>query len=165
MRTIFEDVDERTNREDDGKEGRTAILLWLVAILSIGAAWGTYRWITHRRAALPPPPPVSLNDDNQLSTTLNQFNGFVKAGNWEEAQKMLSSEGIKRLEDEQKTLRESLLGERSKDEVVEALLTPSLSRTPSTVRIDCGYLFADRQTKIIPLTLVIENGRLMVNSW
>ena len=165
MRTIFDDVDERTNREDDGKEGRTAILLWLVAILAVGAAWGTYRWITHRQTAQAPPAAVSLTDDHQLNTTVNQFNGFVKAGNWEEAQKMLSSEGLKRLEDEQKTLRESLLGDKSKEEVVEAVTTPSRSHTPSTARLDCGYFFADRQTRVIPITLVIENGRLMINSW
>jgi len=164
MRTIFEDVDERTNREDDGKEGRTAILLWLVAILAVGAAWGTYRWIT-RQPAQAPPPVVSLTDEHQVNTTVNQFNGFVKAGNWEEAQKMLSAEGLKRLEDEHKTLRESLLGDKSKDQVVEAGTTPSRSHTPSTARLDCGYFFADGQTRIIPITLVIENGRLMINSW
>jgi len=165
MRTIFEDVDEQTNREDDGKEGRTAILLWLVAILAVATAWGTYRWITHRRPAQAPPPAISLTDDNQLNTTVNQFNGFVKAGNWEEAQKMLSSEGLKRLEDEKKTLRESLLGDKSNEKVVEAGTTPSRSHTPSTARLDCGYFFLDGQTRIIPITLVIENGRLMVNSW
>lgn len=165
MRTIFEDVDEQSDREDDGKEKRTMALFWLVALLSIGLASGTYWWITHRKPPQAPPPAVSLNDNVQLNAAVNQFTAFVKAGNWEEAEKMLSTEGRARLQEEKKSLRESLLGDRSKDKVVEALLTESRSRTPSTARLDCGFLFADRQTRIISLTLVVEDGRLALNSW
>jgi hypothetical protein len=72
---------------------------------------------------------------------------------------------LKGLSDEKKTLRESLLGKRQNDNVLEALPTPSTSRTPSTVRIDCVYLFADNKQLIVSLTVVKENERLAINSW
>jgi hypothetical protein len=165
MRTIFEDVNERTDLEDDGRESRTRTAFWLVALLSFAVAFGTYYWIKHRKAAVAPPAAVSLSDDNQLNTTVNQFTAFIKAGNWDEAQKMVSSEGMIRLRTENKSLKESLLMERSKDPVAEALLTPSRSRTPSTTRLDTAFLFATGETKIVPLVLVEENGRLVINSW
>ncbi len=165
MRTIFEDVDERNDLEDDGKEKGTRAAFWLVALLSVSVAFGTYYWIAHRKPPEAPVAAVSLNDDSQLNLVINQFSGYVKAGNWDEAQKMISAEGLRRLEVEKKTLRESLLGDRSKEQVSEALLTPSRSRTPSTARLDCAYLFADGETRIIPMTLVEENGRLAINSW
>jgi hypothetical protein len=165
MRTIFEDVNEQADIDDDGQEGRTRIKFWLGALLSFALAFGTYYWIKHRKPAAPPPPPVSLNDDNQLNTTVNQFTALIKAGNWDDATKMVSSEGMIRLRTENKTLRDSLLVERSKDVVSEALLTPSRSRTPSTARLDTAFLFANGETKIVPITLVEENGRLAVNSW
>lgn len=164
MRTIFEDVDERANREDEGDEKKTRTAFWLVALLSVAVAFGTYYWVKHRKPPIPVVA-VSLSDDNQLNTVVNQFTGFIKAGNWDEAQKMLSAEGLKRLEVEKKTLRESILGDRSKEPVSEALLTPSRSRTPSTARLDCAFLFADGETKIVPITLIEENGRLAINSW
>jgi len=36
---------------------------------------------------------------------------------------------------------------------------------PNYVRQDCVYKFADGQFKILPLVLVLENGRLVINSW
>lgn len=165
MRTIFEDVNEKADRDDDKKGRGLTIALWLVALLSIGGAYGTYYWLSHRKPPVPPPAAVSLDDNTQLNTAINQFNGFIKAGNWEEAQKMISREGQARLAEEKLSLRESLLVERKNDVVVEALLTPARSRTPSTTRLDCAYLFPDRSTKIVPLTLVIEDGRLVINSW
>ena len=165
MRTLFEDVTETANRNDDGKGRGATLALWMVAILSLGGAFGTYYWLAHRKPAAPPPPPVSINDDNQLNQTVNQFNALVKAGNWEEAQKMISREGMERLAEEKLSLRDSLLVERKNDQVAEALITGSRARTPSTARLDCAYLFADRSTKIIPITVVLEDGKLMVNSW
>ncbi|MEP7270790.1 MAG: hypothetical protein ABI882_04770 [Acidobacteriota bacterium] len=165
MRTIFEDVDERSDLEDDGQEKRTRTAFWLVALLMIAVASGTYYWITHRKPPAPPVVAVSLNDDNQLNAAANQFNGFVKGGNWEEAQKMLSAEALIRLRTEGKTLRESLLAEHLKDTLAEAALTPGRSKTPSTARLDSAYLFLSNATMIVPLTLVEENGRLVINSW
>ncbi len=165
MRTIFEDVDERADLEDDGKEKRTRSVFWLIALLSVGLAGGTYYWIKNRKPPEPPPLAASINDDNQLNTAANRFNSFVKAGNWEEAQKMISAEGLKRLEAENKSLRDSLLLTHSKDSVLEAGLTPSRSRTPSTARLDTAYIYANDVTQIIPLTFVVENGRLAINSW
>ncbi|MCW5969957.1 MAG: hypothetical protein KIT57_15735 [Blastocatellales bacterium] len=165
MRTLFEDVTETANRDDDPKGGRVTLVLWLVAVLSLGGAYGAYYWVTHRKPPEPAPAALSLDDVTQTNTAVNRFNGFIKAGDWEEAQKMISREGLERLEEEKLSLRESLLVERKNDTVVEALLTPARSRTPSTVRLDCAYLFADRSTKIIPLTLVIEDERIVVNSW
>lgn len=165
MRTLFEDVDERADREDDQKGNKSHRILWFVAILSLAGAYGTYYSITHRTSSITSPPPISLTDDSQLNQVVNRFNGFLKAGNWDEAQKMISAEGLKRLENEGLTLRESLLGKRKDQQIIEALLTESRSHTPSTARLDCAYLFSDRQTMIVPLTLVIENGQLMINSW
>lgn len=165
MRTIFEDVNERADLEDDGQEGRTRTKFWLGALLSFALAFGVYYFIKYRKPAPPPPVAVSLSDDNQLNAAVNQFTALIKAGNWDEATKMVSSEGVIRLRTENKGLRESLLVEKSKDPVSEALLTPSRSRTPSTVRLDTAFLFANGETKIIPITLVEENGRLVVNSW
>jgi hypothetical protein len=81
-------------------------------------------------------------------------------------QQMVSAEGLARLQQENKSLRVSLLDPKNHNKkVVEALATPSRDSTPSTARIDCAYLFEDRDTQIVPLTFVIENGKLMLNSW
>lgn len=165
MRTLFEDVTEKANRDDD-KNGRGFTLaLWFVALLSIGGAYGAYYWITHRKPPEPPPKALSLDDTTQVNPVINEFNGFIKAGNWDEAQKMLSREGQARLAEEKISLRESLLVERKNDSVVEAMLTEARTHTPSTMRADCAYFFGDRSTMIIPLTLVIEDGRMVINSW
>ncbi len=165
MRTLFEDTNERANLEDAQEKSRIALYLWLVAILAVAGAGGAYYWVSHRKPPEPPPVVASLDDPSQINQALSRFNNSIKAGNWEEAQQMLSAEALKRLETEKKTLPESLLGKRKDDKVLEALLTPSTSRTPSTLRVDCVYIFADNTQQIIPLTLVIENGRLLVNSW
>ncbi len=165
MRTLFEDTNERANLEDAQEKSRIALHLWLVAILAVAGAGGAYYWVSHRKPPEPPPVVVSLDDPSQINQALSRFNNSIKAGKWEEAQQMLSSEALKRLETEKQTLPESLLGKRKDDKVLEALLTPSTSRTSSTLRVDCVYIFADNTQQIIPLTLVIENGRLLVNSW
>jgi len=165
MRTLFEDTDEQADRQEKGEGKRLSITLWLVALLAIGGAGGTYYWVSHRKPPEPLPVAVSLEDPKQVNQTLNRFNDFVKARKWEEAQGMLSAEGLKRLSDEKKTLRESLLGKRQDEQVLEALPTPSTSRTPTTVRIDCVYLFDKNKQLIVALTLVKENERLVINSW
>ena len=165
MRTLFEDTDEQADREEKGEGKQLSLTLWMVALLAIAGAWGTYYWVSHRKPPEPLPVAVSLDDSRQVNQALNRFNDFVKAAKWDEAQGMLSAEGLKRLSDEKKTLRESLLGKRQDDKVLEALPTPSTSRTPSTVRIDCVYLFADNKQLIVSLTVVKENERLVINSW
>jgi hypothetical protein len=165
MRTIFEDVIEKSNKDDDRKGRGFTLALWLVALLSMGGAYGAYHFIKNRKPEVPPPPPVSVEDDSQVSRAINQFNGFVQVGNWEEAQKMLSREGQSRLVEEKLTLRESLLGDKKNAQLAQALLTPSQAHTPSTARIDCAYIFIDGSNKIVPITVVLEDGRLLVNSW
>jgi hypothetical protein len=165
MRTLFEDTDERADREDPEEGRQLSLTLWVVAVVVLIGAAGVYYWVATRKPPEPPPVVVSLDDELQVSQALNRFNGFVKAGNWEEAQTMLSAEARKRLGEEQKTLRESLLGERKDDKVVEALLTTSRSRTPSTARVDCVYLFLDKPQVVMPLTVVKENDRLMIDNW
>ena len=168
MRTVFEDTTERENREDAqanqaGK--RLTLMLWIFAVLFFVGSWRTYHWAANRKPPEPPPPPVSLQDVKQVSTTLSNFNRFVQDGNWDEAQKMLSTEGQQRLLSEGKSLRESILGDRKDDRVMEAATTPSGSSSETTVRQDCVYKFLDGQYKIIPLVVVKEGERLAINSW
>src|SRR5438093_8049806 len=125
MRTLFEDTEEQADREEKGEGKRLSLTLWLVALLAIAGAWGTYYWVSHRKPPQPLPVAASLDDPKQINQTLNRFNDFVKAGKWDDAQGMLSAEGLKRLGDEKKALRESLLGKRKDDKVLEALPTPS----------------------------------------
>jgi hypothetical protein len=165
MRTIFEDVDERANQEDPDKR-RSNLALWLIAVLSLGGAYGAWYYVSNRKPPVPPPPPVSLEDDSQITRAAQAFNDLIKEDKWDEAQQMLSPEGLARLQEEKKSLRESVLDPKNQTKkVVEALPTPSRANTPSTSRIDCAYLFDDRDTQIVPLTFVIENGKLMLNSW
>src|SRR5205085_7928840 len=126
MRTVFEDTTERENREDAqanqaGK--RLTLMLWIFAVLFFVGSWRTYHWAANRKPPEPPPPPVSLKDPKQISDVINKFNGFIKDQNWGEAEKMLSAAGTQRLTDEKKTLRESMLGDRKDDKVMEAAIT------------------------------------------
>lgn len=165
MRTLFEDTNERADREDDQEAKRLPVYLWLLAVIFLAGAWGAYYWVAHRKPPPPPPVAASLEDPFQINQTLNRFNGLVKAGNWDEAQRMLSGEALKRIADEKKTLRESLLAENKDQNVIEADLTASSSHTQSTVRVDCVYYFANKSQKILPLTIVKENDHLAINSW
>ena len=166
MRTIFEDVDERADQEDPDKR-KSNLVLWLIAVLMLGGAYGAWHWVSTRKPPVPPPPPVSITDDGQITRAAQAFNDLIKEGKWDEAQQqMVSAEGLARLQQENKSLRTSLLDPKNHNKkVVEALATPSRDSTPSTSRIDCAYLFEDRDTQIVPLTFVIENGKLMLNSW
>lgn len=168
MRTVFEDTTERENREDakaNERGSRLTLMLWVFAVLFFFSSWGTYRWAANRKPPEPPPPPVSLTDPKQISDIINKFNNLIKDDKWDEAQLLLSTEGLKRLTDEQKSLRESLLAERKDDRVMEAAITGAGTNTETTVRSDCVYYFSDRQYKIIPIVVVMENGKLAINGW
>lgn len=168
MRTVFEDTTERENLEDakaNERGGRFTMLLWIFAVLFFFGSWRTYHWAANRKPPEPPPPPVSLSDPKQISAVINKFNNFVKDQNWAEAEKLLSQAGKQRLADEKKPLNESLLKERKDDKVMEAAITASGGSTESTVRSDCVYYFLDKQYKIIPIVVVLENGQLAINSW
>lgn len=168
MRTVFEDTTERENLEDakvNERGRRLTLYLWIFAILFFFGSWRTYHWAANRKPPEPPPPPVSLTDPKQISDVVNKFNGFIKDQNWGEAEKLLSAAGLQRLTEEKKTLPESMLGDRKDDKVMEAAITGSGTTTASTVRSDCVYYFLDRQYKIIPIVVVMENGRLAINGW
>lgn len=168
MRTVFEDTTERENLEDakaHDKGKRLTMFLWIFAIVFFFASWRTYHWASNRKPPEPPPPPVSLTDPKQISAVINKFNGLLKDEKWDEAQQLLSAEALKRLTDEKKPLRESFLAERKDDKIIEAAITGAGASTESTVRSDCVYYFPDKQYKIIPIVVVMENGRLAINSW
>lgn len=167
MRTIFDDIEAKSNLEEEKKGGSRSlpVILWLVALTFIVGTWGVYRWVISRPAPEPPPPPVSLEDYRQTSEAFAKFNRFVQDDNWAEAEKLLSTAALQVLADQKKTLKESVLGDRKDDRVVEAASTPSGERTSDHVQQDCVYKFADGQFKIIPLVLIMENGRLVINSW
>jgi len=167
MRTIFDDVEARNNLEEEKKGGNKSVpvLLWLVALIFVVATWNVYRWVISKPAPEPPPPPVSIEDIRQTSAAFAQFNRFVQDDNWVEAEKLISITASQALVNQQKTLKQSVLGDRQNDRVVEAASTPSGERMPNYVRQDCVYKFADGQFKILPLVLVLENGRLVINSW
>lgn len=167
MRTIFDDVEARNNLEEEKKGGNKSVpvLLWLVALVFVVATWNVYRWVISKPAPEPPPPPVSIEDIRQTSAAFAQFNRSVQDDNWVEAEKLISITASQTLVNQQKTLKQSVLGDRQNDRVVEAASTPSGERMPNYVRQDCVYKFADGQFKIIPLVLVMENGRLVINSW
>lgn len=167
MRTIFDDTEAKINLEEEQKGGSKTlpVTLWFVALLFLIGTWGVYRWVDSRPALLPPPPPVSLEDIKQVAQAFAKFNRSVQDDNWVDAQTMLSMAALKRLTDTNKTLKQSILGDRSNDKVVEAASTASGGRQPDKVYQDCVYKFADGQFKIIPLSLIMENGRLVIDNW
>mgnify|MGYP001771084846 CR=1 FL=1 len=167
MRTVFEDTNERDNRDDDKSEKGLPIVLWLVALVCVVGAFFAYKWVNRK----PPEKPVvaSLEDNKQVSMAVYRFNEAVKAGKWDEAEKMLSTDAQKRLAEEKTTLRDSLLASRKgkSDKVIEALPVPTeyATSTGSTKRIDCIYVFEKNEQLSVPLTLVVENNQLLINSW
>ena len=175
MRTIFEDTDLQTDLEERktrGPENKYLLpVLWLVAIVFIAGTWGVYRWAVDKPAPEPPPPPVSLDDPKQTTKAFGEFNRLVKDGNWIEAENMLSQAAKQRLATDKKTLRESLLGNFKDYKITEAITTPSIDRgTPGRVRQDCLFIMTDEkftktEQKMVPLVLVLENGRLIIDAW
>jgi hypothetical protein len=167
MRSIFEDTDVRTNIEEAKKAGSNSLpfVLWLLAIVCVGATLGVFRWVETRPALERPPDPANLQDKNQTYAVYSQFNRFVTEENWAEAANMLSAAGLQRLKDQNKTLRESILGEKKDMRVVEAALTDSIDRASDRVRQDCIYKFDDGQYIIVPLYMIIENDKLVIDAW
>ncbi len=175
MRTLFEDTNLKTELEEvasRGKEGKYTLLgLWLIAIVFLAGVWGTYRWADSRPAVEPPPPRVSVDDPKQTAEAFGKFSQLVVTGNWAEAENMLSTAAKQKLSSEQKSLRDSLLGDLKDLKISTASPTTSVDRSiPGRVRQDFYYVFTDEQftktvDKIIPLVLMVENDRLVIDSW
>lgn len=175
MRTIFEDTNVKAEMEEASYRGNenkyTLLVLWLITIAFLVGTWSVYRWADTRPAIAPPPAPVSLDDPKQTAAAFSNFNKFVAYGNWTEAEAMLSIAAKQKLSAEQKTLRESLLGDYKDDKIVGAQTTNSFDGSvPGRLRMDCLYKFSDENftkvdQRIIPLTLINENGKLVIDSW
>src|SRR5262245_27350982 len=176
MRTIFEDTTLKAEMEESRSRGNerksTLPILWLVALLFLGGVWGVYRWADAHAAVAPPAPPVSLDDPKQTGEAFGKFNRFVLDGNWLKAEEMLSTAAKQRLTNERKSLAESLLGKFKDYKIVGGEMTNSIDRNvPGMVRVDCLYKFTNDanytkiEDRIIPLTLVIENGKLVIDNW
>jgi len=177
MRTIFEDTTLKAEMEESRSRGNerksTLPILWMVALLFLGGVWGVYRWADSHAAVAPPAPPVSLEDPKQRAEAFAKFNQSVLNGNWLEAEAMLSTAAKQRLTGEQKSLPESMLGKFKDYKIVMGEMTQSIDiSVPGMVRLDCIYKFTDDpvnytkiEERIISLTLVIENGRLVIDNW
>ncbi len=174
MRTIFEDTNLQAELEEDGKDTGNKyllLILWSVAIVFLVGTWSIYRWANNSPAPTPPPPPVSLQDLKQVSAAFSQFNGFVRQENWTEAEAMLSTYARQQLSAENKTLRESLLGKFKDLKLTDIEATPSLDNSdPNTFKQDFVFLFTDAgftksEQEIVTLSLIIENGKIVVNGW
>jgi hypothetical protein len=177
MRTIFEDTTLKAEMEESRSRGNerksTLPILWVIALLFLGGVWGVYRWADSHAAVAPPAPPVSLEDPKQRAEAFAKFNQSVLNGNWLEAEAMLSTAAKQRLTGEQKSLPESMLGKFKDYKIVMGEMTQSIDiSVPGMVRLDCIYKFTDDpvnytkvEERIISLTLVIENGRLVIDNW
>src|SRR5262245_53526307 len=175
MRTIFEDTNLKTELEDAPSRGNesqyTLFLLWLLAIVFLTGTWVVYRWVDNRPALEPPPPPVSLDDPRQTTEAFGKFNRFAKDGNWTEAEAMLSNAAKPISASEQNSLRDSLMGQFKDLKISEAATTLSIDRSvPGRVRQDSYFVFTDEgltrsETKIVPLVLIMEDGKLVIDSW
>ena len=173
MRTLFEDTNVRADLEEARGGGNKYLLLilWLVALAFLAGTWSVYRFTINKPAPNPPPPPVSLRDLKQVSAAFAQFNTAVREGKWTDAEAMLSTTAHQQLTAENKTLRESLLGKLKDWKLTSAEPTPSVDNSdPNTFRQDFVFNFTDEgytktEQKIITLGLVIENGKIVINSW
>jgi hypothetical protein len=176
MRTIFEDTTLKAEIEESRSRGNerksTLPILWLVALLFLGSVWGIYRWADNHAAVPAPPPPVSLDDPKQTAAAFGKFNQSLRDRNFAEAETMLSTAAKQRLTDEQKSLAESLLGKLKDYKIEESGMTQSIDRgVPGMVRADCLFKFSKDgdltkiEERIIPLTLMIENGRIVIDNW
>jgi hypothetical protein len=177
MRTIFEDTTLKAEMEESRSRGNerksTLPILWLIALLFLGGVWGAYRWADSHAAVTPPAPPVSLDDPKQRAEAFSKFNQSILNGNWLEAEAMLSTAAKQRLTEQQKSLPESLLGKFKDYKIVSGEMTPSIDTSvPGMVHLDCYYRFTDDpvnytkvESRAIALTLVIENGRIVIDNW
>jgi hypothetical protein len=177
MRTIFEDTTLKAEMEESRSRGNerksTLPVLWLVALLFLGGVWGAYRWAESHAGVAPPAPPVSLDDPKQRGEAFGKFNQPILNGNWLEAEAMLSTAAKQKLTEQQKSLPESLLGKFKDYKIVMGEMTQSIDTSvPGVLRLDCLYKFTDDpvnytkiEERIITLTLVIENGRIVIDNW
>lgn len=174
MRTLFEDTNLRADLEDGVKDSGNKYLLlvlWFVAIAFLAGTWSVYRWANSKPAPPPPPPPVSLQDLKQTSEAFTKFNSFVRDGKWTDAEGMLSTYSRQKLAADGKTLQESLLGPLKDWKLTEAASTPSVDRSdPNTFKQDFVYILTNQditktEQKILSLSLIIENGKIVVSSW
>ncbi|MFN0110832.1 MAG: hypothetical protein ACKVZH_18385 [Blastocatellia bacterium] len=174
MRTLFEDTQARARAEEDEKNAKNKGLLpalWLVTIIFLIGTWGVYRWANSRPAPPPPPPPVSLQDLKQVGAAFTAFNGLVREGKWPEAEAMLSSYARQKLMAENKTLQDSLTGKFKGMTLAQTDGLLDIDRTdPNVFKQSFNYVFTDAQvikseTQIVSLSLVIENGKIVINGW
>jgi hypothetical protein len=168
MRSIFEDSDVRTNIEDGKKAGSGSLpfALWLFALFCVAVTFGVLRWVETRDPIQRPPDPANLQDSRQTYEVFSKFNRLITEEKWDEATTMISTAALQRLKIENKTLRESILTDKFKDmRVFEASVTDSVDRIPERVRQDCIYKFEDGQTLIVPLFMIIENEKLVIDDW
>jgi hypothetical protein len=176
MRTLFEDTDLKADLEDQqqrGKESKSMlVVLWMVALLFLGGTWSVYQWAIKQPAPTPPPPPVSLDDPKQTTEIIGRFLRFAKEENWTEAQNLLSAAAQQRLSASQVSLRDSLQGNYKNLKLYEAITTSSVDRSePGKLRQDCNLFFSypndpsKAEQKIVPIALVIDNGRLAIDGW
>ncbi len=171
MRTLFEDTNDKAEQDDAGSATMMPLYTWALALVMLGIAVSTYFWVQRHRQQHPVVAAVvvSVNDPTQVNQAINRFNGFVVTGKWAEAEAMLSNEAKARLVTEKKPLHDSLLVARltakKDDKIIAAVLTPSISRTETTFRVDCAYLFEDKEQMVIPITVIQEGDQLVINSW
>jgi hypothetical protein len=168
MRSIFEDSDVRTSIEDAKKAGSNSLpfALWLLALFCVAVTFGVLRWVETRTPLERPPDPANLQDSRQTYEVFSKFNRLITEEKWDEATAMVSAAGLQRLKDQNKTLRESILGDKFKDmRVAEASVTDSIDRGTDRVRQDCIYKFDDGQYIVVPLFMIIENEKLMIDDW
>lgn len=174
MRTIFQDTEANARAEEVGKNTGNKYLLvvmWGVTIAFLIGTWSVYRWANSRPAPLPPPPPVSLQDLKQVSAVFTAFNGFVREDKWAEAEAMISTAARQKLTAENKTLKDSLFGKLKDLKLAQTDGTPDVDRSdPNVFKQSFVFAFTDEQlakseSKIVTLSLIIENGKIVINGW
>lgn len=175
MRTLFEDTTENADRQDDGAIRKLPVVMWSIALLMLVAMVGAYFFVQYqqKKQTEQKPVPVSVQDPAQAAKAINEFNQFVVAEKWDEAEKMLSNNAKTRLVQEKKTLRESLLARhladktKKDDKLVAAVTTESKASTENSFRIDCAYVFQGKRQdqEVIAITVIKEGERLLIDSW
>lgn len=167
MRSIFQDTELQANQEQSKAGGsRTLpVITCIIAMVFAALVWGIYVKASNHPAPAPPPPPVSLKDADQTNKAFSTFNAFIREGKFAEAEKMLSTNAINKLKSSNKSLSESLLGKNKDAKLTVTDPTPSGEATPERVRKDHVFIFENNITTIVPLELVIENGKIVVDGW
>jgi hypothetical protein len=100
----------------------------------------------------------------QVSTAFSAFNGFVRDDKWIEAEAMLSTTARQQLTVQNKTLRDGLFGKLANLKLTATDPTPSIEKEdPNTFKQD--FVYTKSEQTIISLALIIENGKIVINSW